>query len=217
MTKSVSSTQVAVGSTANPSLAQVRELHDGHREAVLGHLIALGPEDRHLRFGSPTSDIVIERYVANLDFSRDAMFGVFNGALDLVGIAHLAYLPAGKDALRTAEFGVSVLTGERNRGFGAALLERAAMHARNTQITTLFVHCLANNTAMMHLAQKLGMRVEFAYGDADAYLILPPANAQSILSEATQEQMADLDYAVKVNLKQSKQMWHWFFSRPSRA
>ncbi|MCM0028540.1 MAG: hypothetical protein NBV55_02445 [Polynucleobacter sp.] len=64
---------------------------------------------------------------------------------------------------------------------------------------------------MMHLAQKLGMRVEFAYGDADAYLILPPANAQSILHEASQEQMADFDYALKANLKQSKQIWRWFF------
>ncbi len=217
MTKSLSSTPVTVGPSTNPSPPQVRELHDGHREAVLRHLVALGPEDRHLRFGSPTSDIVIERYVANLDFSRDAVFGVFNGALNLIGIAHLAYLPAKRGALRTAEFGVSVLLGERHRGLGAALLKRAAMHARNTQITTLFVHCLANNKAMMNLAQKLGMRVEFAYGDADAYLILPPANVQSILNEATQEQMADLDYAVKANLKQSKQIWRWFFGMPNRS
>jgi len=217
MTKSLPSTLVAVGPSSNPSPPQVRELNDGHREAVLRHLVALGPEDRRLRFGSSTSDIVIERYVAHLDFSRDALFGVFNGALDLAGIAHLVYLPAGRGDLRTAEFGVSVLPRERHRGLGAALLERAAMHARNTQITTLFVHCLANNKAMMHLAQKLGMRVEFDYGDADAYLILPPANVQSILNEATQEQMADLDYAVKVNLKQSKQIWHWFFGMPSRS
>jgi RimJ/RimL family protein N-acetyltransferase len=217
MTKSLPSTLVAVGPRSKPNPPLVRELHDGHRQAVLRHLLALGPEDRHLRFGSPTSDTVIENYVAHLDFSRDAVFGVFNGALELAGIAHLAYLPATRGDLRTAEFGVSVLPGERHRGLGAALLARAAMHARNTQITTLFVHCLANNKAMMHLAQKLGMRVEFAYGDADAYLILPPANVQSILHEATQEQMADLDYAVKANLKQAKQMWHWFFGMPNRS
>jgi hypothetical protein len=76
---------------------------------------------------------------------------------------------------------------------------------------------LAKNKAMMHLAQKLGMRVEFAYGDADAYLILPPANAQSILQEASQEQMADLDYALKANLKQSKQIWRWFYGMQSQS
>jgi RimJ/RimL family protein N-acetyltransferase len=189
----------------------VRELDDSHRAAVLRHFLTLEGDDRHLRFGSPTSDAVIERYVANLNFNRDALFGVFNDALDLVGIAHLAYVPSANDRPRSAEFGVSVLHDNRQRGLGGALLARAAIHARNTHIDTLFVHCLAKNKAMMHLAQKLGMRVEFTYGDADAYLLLPPANAQSILHEASQEQMADLDYALKANLKQSKQIWRWFY------
>jgi RimJ/RimL family protein N-acetyltransferase len=194
----------------------VRELDDSHRAAVLRHLLTLEADDRHLRFGSPTSDAVIERYVSNLNFNRDALFGVFNDALDLVGIAHLAYVPSANDSPHSAEFGVSVLHDDRHRGLGAALLSRAAIHARNTHIDTLFVHCLAKNKAMMHLAQKLGMRVEFAYGDADAYLILPPANAQSILHEASQEHMADLDYALKANLKQSKQIWRWFYGMQSQ-
>lgn len=208
----------AVGTTklaAYPATL-VRELDDTHRAAALSHFLALEAEDRHLRFGSPTSDAIIERYVANLNFNRDALFGVFNDALDLVGIAHLAYVPSANDGTRSAEFGVSVLHDDRHRGLGAALLARAAVHARNTHIDTLFVHCLAKNKAMMHLAHKLGMRVEFAYGDADAYLILPPANAQSILHEASQEHMADLDYAPKANLKQSKQIWRWFYGMQSQ-
>jgi RimJ/RimL family protein N-acetyltransferase len=208
----------AVGTTklaAYPATL-VRELDDTHRTAALSHFLALEAEDRHLRFGSPTSDAIIERYVANLNFNRDALFGVFNDALDLVGIAHLAYVPSANDGTSSAEFGVSVLHDDRHRGLGAALLARAAVHARNTHIDTLFVHCLAKNKAMMHLAHKLGMRVEFAYGDADAYLILPPANAQSILHEASQEHMADLDYALKANLKQSKQIWRWFYGMHSQ-
>jgi RimJ/RimL family protein N-acetyltransferase len=209
----------AVGTTklaAYPATL-VRELDDTHRAAALSHFLALEAEDRHLRFGSPTSDAIIERYVANLNFNRDALFGVFNDALDLVGIAHLAYVPSANDGTRSAEFGVSVLHDDRHRGLGAGLLARAAVHARNTHIDTLFVHCLAKNKAMMHLAHKLGMRVEFAYGDADAYLILPPANAQSILHEASQEHMADLDYALKANLKQSKQIWRWFYGMQSQS
>ena len=208
----------AVGTTklaAYPATL-VRELDETHRAAALSHFLALEADDRHLRFGSPTSDAIIERYVANLNFNRDALFGVFNDALDLVGIAHLAYVPSANDGTRSAEFGVSVLHDDRHRGLGAALLARAAVHARNTHIDTLFVHCLAKNKAMMHLAHKLGMRVEFAYGDADAYLILPPANAQSILHEASQEHMADLDYALKSNLKQSKQIWRWFYGMQSQ-
>ncbi len=209
--KPISSAPACTTRPAANLATPVRELDDTHRAAVLLHFLALGAEDRHLRFGSPTSDVVIERYVANLDFRRDALFGVFNNSLNLVGIAHLAYVPTTKESPRTAEFGVSVLHDSRHCGLGAALLARAAVHARNTHIDTLFVHCLANNKAMMHLAQRLGMRVEFAYGDADAFLILPPANAQSILHEASQEHMADLDYALKANLKQSKQIWRWFY------
>ena len=208
----------AVGTTklaAYPATL-VRELDETHRAAALSHFLALEADDRHLRFGSPISDAIIERYVANLNFNREALFGVFNDALDLVGIAHLAYVPSANDGTRSAEFGVSVLHDDRHRGLGAALLARAAVHARNTHIDTLFVHCLAKNKAMMHLAHKLGMRVEFAYGDADAYLILPPANAQSILHEASQEHMADLDYALKANLKQSKQIWRWFYGMHSQ-
>ena len=215
MTKSLSNPLAAAGQASKP-IPQVRELSDRHRKAVLRHFLTLEADDRHLRFGSPTSDAVIARYVANLNFTSDALFGVFNDALDLVGIAHLAYVPSAKDGSRSAEFGVSVLHDSRHRGLGAALLARAAVHARNTHIDTLFVHCLAKNKAMMHLAHKLGMRVEFAYGDADAYLILPPANAQSILHEASQEHMADLDYALKANLKQSKQMWRWFYGMQSQ-
>jgi GNAT superfamily N-acetyltransferase len=216
MIKPVSVNAFTGGRAAKPP-PLVRELDDSHRAAVLRHFLTLEAGDRHLRFGSATSDTIIERYVANLIFSRDALFGVFNGALDLVGIAHLAYVPSANEGPHSAEFGVSVLHDSRHRGLGAALLARAAVHARNTHINTLFVHCLAKNKAMMHLAQKLGMRVEFAYGDADAYLILPPANAQSILHEASQEQMADLDYALKANLKQSKRIWRWFYGMQSQS
>jgi RimJ/RimL family protein N-acetyltransferase len=215
MIKPISANAFPDGRAAKPP-PLVRELDDSHRAAVLRHFLTLEADDRHLRFGSPTSDAVIDRYVENLNFSHDALFGVFNGALELVGIAHLAYVPPVNDSPHSAEFGVSVLHDSRHRGLGAALLARASIHARNTHIDTLFVHCLAKNKAMMHLAQKLGMRVEFAYGDADAYLILPPANAQSILHEASQEHMADLDYELKANLKQSKQMWRWFYGMQSQ-
>lgn len=217
MTQPLTRAPEAAGPSAYLSAPQVRELHEGHRDGILTHFLSLPPEDRHLRFGSPTSDAVIARYVEQLDFDRDALFGIFNDALELSGIAHLAYLPVTDEKIRAAEFGVSVLPGERHRGLGAALLKRAAIHARNTQLNTLFVHCLANNKAMMHLAQKIGMQVEFSYGDADAYLTLPPANVQSILNEATQEHIADLDYALKANLKQSNEIWQWFYGIPNRT
>ncbi len=191
----------------------VRELHGGHREAILQHFLKLNDEDRRLRFGMQTPNEVIERYVEKLDFIQDAVFGIFDGQLNIVGLAHLAYLPVFKTLDRAAEFGVSVLPEGRDKGMGTALLERAAVHARNTRIETLFVHCLANNKAMMHLAQKAGMRVEYADGDADAYLKLPPANHGSMVEEATNEQWAGFDYVLKENFKRSHKAWWWLFGR----
>ena len=192
----------------------VRELHAGHLEEILQHLLQLNDEDRRLRFGSQTPDEVIERYVRGLDFNKDAVFGIFDLDLKLIGMAHLAYLPEIKGHARAAEFGVSVLSEGRAQGLGTALLQRSAVHSRNTRVETLFVHCLSNNKAMMHLAKKTGMSVEYAYGDADAYLKLPPASPATIVQEAANKQWADFDYAWKANLKRSKWAWWWFLGRP---
>jgi RimJ/RimL family protein N-acetyltransferase len=192
----------------------VRELNAGHRAEILRHLLLLNDEDRRLRFGTQTPDEVIHHYVEGLDFNRDTVFGSFDSQLSLIGMAHLAYLPKTKGHPKAAEFGVSVLPNGRGQGIGTALLARASVHSRNTRIETLFVHCLANNRAMMHLAQKAGMRVEYAYGDADAYLKLPPANPSTIVEEAANVQWADFDYALKENLKRSNDAWSWFLGKP---
>ena len=195
----------------------VRELHAGYRQEILNHLLQLNDEDRRLRFGTQTPDEVIERYVEGLDFNRDVIFGVFDLDLKLIGMAHLAYLPELKGQARAAEFGVSVLPEGRAQGIGTALLQRSAVHSRNTRIQTLYVHCLSSNKAMMRLAQKAGMRVEYAYGDADAYLTLPPASTATIVEEAANEQWADMDYALKEGLKRSNQAWWWLLGRPGLA
>ena len=195
----------------------VRELHAGHKDEILNHLLQLNDEDRRLRFGTQTPDEVITHYVEHLNFNKDTVFGIFNDDLKLIGMAHLAYLPESKNQARAAEFGVSVLPEGRAQGLGTALLQRSAVHSRNTRIETLYVHCLASNKAMMHLAQKAGMRVEYAYGDADAYLKLSPASPATIVEEAANEQWADLDYAMKSNLKKTNQAWWWLLGRPGLA
>ncbi|MGS0892603.1 GNAT family N-acetyltransferase [Burkholderia stagnalis] len=174
----------------------VRELASKDREQMLTHFLALGEDDRLLRFGQMVPDHVIENYVRTLDFSRDTVFGVFDHTLELIGVAHLAYLPVEGDN-RTAEFGVSVLERARGRGVGTKLFERAAIRSRNTRVTTLYMHCLSRNATMMHIAKKSGMRIEYAYGEADAYLSLPPADHSTIIAEMLQEQAAVFDYALK--------------------
>lgn len=184
-----------VGKAVNAPVL-VRELASKDREQLLTHFLALGSEDRLLRFGQTVPDHVIENYVRTIDFSRDTVFGVFDHELELIGVGHLAYLPAEGDK-RTAEFGVSVLESARGHGVGTKLFERAAIRSRNTRVSMLYMHCLSRNATMMHIAKKSGMRIEYAYGEADAYLSLPPADHSTIIAEMMQEQAALFDYALK--------------------
>jgi hypothetical protein len=119
------------------------------------------------------------------------VFGVFDDALHLIGAAHLARADA------HAELGVSVLPAHRRRGIGAALLARAHGHARNWGIGVLFMHCLTENAAMMHLARKQNMRIVAESGEADARLELPPASPASIAQALFDERVGLLDYALK--------------------
>jgi RimJ/RimL family protein N-acetyltransferase len=194
--------------------ALVRELTAVDRDRLLPHFLALGQDDRLLRFGQIVPDHVIEHYVRSIDFSRDTVFGVFNSQLQLVGVSHLAYLPA-EGSKRTAEFGVSVLETARGQGIGSRLFERAAMRSRNTHVTMLYMHCLSRNSTMMHIAKKAGMKIEYAYGEADAYLTLPPADQASIIGEMLQEQAAVFDYALKRQANHAARIFESF--RPTAA
>ena len=183
----------------------VRALSSADRDRLLGHFLSLGREDRLLRFGQAAPDHVIENYVRALDFVRDTVFGVFDHDLQLVGVGHLAYLPADGNG-RTAEFGVSVLESARGQGIGSRLFERAAIRSRNTHVTTLYMHCLSRNSTMMHIAKKSGMKIEYAYGEADAYLSLEPADQTSIIAEMLAEQAAVFDYAFKRQVRQATKL-----------
>jgi RimJ/RimL family protein N-acetyltransferase len=187
----------------------VRELGEKDRERLLAHFIELDEDDRLLRFGQVTPDRVIENYVRTLDFGRDTVFGVFDRQLQLVGVGHLAYLPA-EGNTRTAEFGVSVSESVRGQGIGTRLFERAAIRSRNTHVTTLYIHCLSRNSTMMHIAKKAGMKIEYAYGEADAYLTLAPADQNSIISEMLQEQAAVFDYVLKRQARSTSKLIETF-------
>jgi GNAT superfamily N-acetyltransferase len=169
----------------------IRELSRSERLALEAHFLALGAHDRRLRFGVPLSDSGIRSYVARIDLERDALFGVTGDDLRLVGVAHLA---RGEGH---AELGISVLEPARGRGVGGALLARAHLRARNWGVHALFMHCLAENAAMMHLARKQGMAIVTEAGESDAWLALPPADAGSHFGEVFEQRVALFDHALK--------------------
>ncbi len=178
----------------------IRSLARRHRHRIVEHLLALTPEDRHLRFGYPASDEQIRKYALSLDFDRDEVLGIFNRHLHLIAMAHVAYgLPQPGEPSRTmAEFGVSVLPQSRSRGLGRRLFDTAALHARNRGIDTLFIHALSENRPMLRIAAAAGALVERDGGEAAAWLRLPPDTFGSQVEQALERHLGELDFQFKL-------------------
>jgi RimJ/RimL family protein N-acetyltransferase len=174
----------------------VQRLSALHRADIERHMLGLSAEDRRLRFGRPMRDDALRNYVAGIDFARDRVFGIHAPDLRLVGVAHLALAPAEQ----LAELGLSVDHSCRGRGYGGALLQRAVMHAANLGYRALFMHCLAENRVMMHLAVKAGLKVVIEAGEANARLALDRRAHGGAMREAIEDQFALVDYVLKQQL-----------------
>ena len=195
-------TTPTTASTTRRPWVPVRSLTSRHRNRIATHLLALQDSDRYLRFGFAASDAQIGHYTDSIDFERDEVFGIFDRRLELVAMAHLAYAPApqidGKPPM--AEFGVSVLSRSRGRGFGSRLFDHAGLHARNRHIQTLFIQALTENTAMLQIARNAGATVERAGSESEAWLSLPPDDLASKVGAMVEDQAAEWDYRLKAHV-----------------
>jgi RimJ/RimL family protein N-acetyltransferase len=196
----------------------VKQLAERDRRRMLKHFMALDDSDRLLRFGTVLPDERVAAYVNQIDFRRDTVYGVYNQVFKLVAVGHLAFAPkaqltaASALTIRTtkdtvAEFGVSVSKSARGLGIGTRLFERAAIHCRNSDVDTLYMHCLSSNQTMMHIAKKAGMEIQREYGEADAHLRLLPPSPGTVMQEAIEEQFATIDYTFKANARAAAK---WF-------
>ena len=174
----------------------VAQLGPHHRGRVLQHLRELSVEDLRLRFGYAVTDDALRLYVRKLHFNRDAIFGIFDEAAELLALGHLGFDKS--TSSRTAEFGVSVLPHARRRGFGLRLLQRASMHARNRGATRLIMTYMPENDALRHLAQRAGMHLIPDADEPRATLSLDPPTAASLMDETFSEMLAAIDLGFRV-------------------
>jgi RimJ/RimL family protein N-acetyltransferase len=189
--------------TQKSVVVPIRSIGPAQVDRVVEHLLGLEPHDRYLRFGYSASDEHIRRYVNQINFDRDELFGIFNRKLELIAMAHLAF-SVDPQYNSCAEFGVSVAGAARGRGFGSRLFERAVMHARNEGVVMLFIHALTENTAMLKIARNAGAIIERDGSESEAHLRLPPADFDSRVTEMVRQHMAFTDYHLKA---QAKQFW----------
>ena len=185
----------------------IHRLGDGARPTVTAHFLALPFKDRRLRFGTALAPRAIAAYVDGIDFDRDAVFGVHDDRLMLVGLAHVAFEEDG------AELGLSVLPARRGLGLGVALFKRALAHARNRGTPRLFMHYVSGNAPIMRIARRFDMDIVAGACDADAHLNLPPASPASLAGELMTDTFALCDRTLKalvaawIRHRGSKRTW----------
>jgi GNAT superfamily N-acetyltransferase len=199
----------------------IRNLRAHHRPRIEQHLLSLSERDRYLRFGYAASDDRVRAYVASLNFERDEVFGIFNRQLELVAMAHLAYLHAAAPGLmhepEMVEFAVSVRPSARGQHHGSRLFAHAVVHARNRGVERLFIHALSENTAMLRIARHAGAVVERDGAESEAWLRLPPDNFVSHLDEMMATQAAELNYGLKLHRRHLRRLLGLFGSLKRRV
>lgn len=97
-----------------------------------------------------------------------------------VGVIHMA-----KVSDTVMEFGVMVSESHRNRGVADELMSEAIVWIRNRGYDQLYLHCLNNNSAMKHLADKHGLSIQEKMGEIDSMTRVPPPSLVSYIQEAS--------------------------------
>lgn len=181
-------------------LVPIVSMDERHKDKILAHLLQLSAQDRVLRFGYPANDEQIGRYVQSMNFQRDHIYGIFNVALRIEGLAHLS-IEKRKDGVTLGEFGVSVRQKSRGKGLGNRLFERAMVHARHEGVSIFYIHALSENTPMLAIARHHGATLERDGSETEAYLRLPPADLESELEDWVNDQYGRINYSVKEQVK----------------
>jgi RimJ/RimL family protein N-acetyltransferase len=179
----------------------VKRLDSNYRKEVLNHFIRLDKDSRYTRFCSPFNDFAIEKYVAQINFEKNGIFGVFDEDLNIIGVGECV-LYDGKDQ---AEVGFSVEKNHQGHGLGSKLMERIVRFAKSMGKHHLEMVCLRTNSKSIHLAKKFGLKVQSSYEDECVAAIdtknLNPA--LEVFTETVEDSFASY------NLRQRKRMNEW--------
>jgi ribosomal protein S18 acetylase RimI-like enzyme len=133
----------------------LERLGPADRQQVAAQLQSLSLGDRVLRFGHLATDERISHYAAQIDFTRDEVFGMVDGNGTLMAVGHLAFDAMGSDA----EIGVAVSAHARGRSLGSDLFAHALRRARQRDAHHLRAHLALDNAPMLAIVQRAGARL----------------------------------------------------------
>lgn len=170
-----------------------RTLWNWEKPDYVAHLIRLDSECRRLRFHGAMSDERLARHADHV-FSHDDVdvVGWFKDGV-LRGAAEVAVFATASG--REAEAAFAIEYAYRRNGVGRALMERAALHARNLGATDLHIATDRENRAMIGLARSCGATFEINDTEADGVLHNAPRTVFSIALETIEQEIGVAQWA----------------------
>lgn len=157
------------------------------------HLKALDMDSRTLRFANPVSDEVIDTLCDKWegDHEHNILFCIENNDLEFVAIGHIAIEDSGM------ELAFSVLKEYQGQGMGNYLMKRCIQWCRTHGFLKGCMVCLSTNQVIKHLCIKYGIHIESEHGETLADIELDHPSMQTYWTEATDSNLAVMDYLGK--------------------
>lgn len=124
-----------------------------HLAEYARHLKGLPDDDRYTRFGYAVSVAAIDSMILNMLYCQD-QHHLFTYYLDnhLVGFGHLARENT------DWELAVSVEHEYQGRGIANELMDHMIAWGKVHGVHSVFMHCIADNQKIQHLARKHGLK-----------------------------------------------------------
>ena len=157
------------------------------------HLKALDDASKHMRFGYLVTNESIELLCAKFEADPDnnILFCVEDNNLDFIGVGHIAFQD---DQM---ELAFSVLKEYQGNGMGNLLMKRVIQWCRTHGNLKGCMVCLSSNAAIKHLCLKYGIHIQSEHGETLADIELDSPNITTFLTEATDSNLAVMDYMGK--------------------
>ncbi|MBR2676521.1 MAG: GNAT family N-acetyltransferase [Solobacterium sp.] len=138
---------------------QIRELMPEDAKAILAFTKRVGGETDNLTFGSngiPISEAAEQTFLAAVhEDPKSIMLGVFRDN-ELIADGSIHSLP--RRMSHRAEFGITVVRDEWNKGIGSILMEKLIGFAKEAGIEIINLEVRADNRNAIHLYEKYGFR-----------------------------------------------------------
>lgn len=135
----------------------IRKAQPEDAAAIIAYMNTIGGETDNLTFGSEGFPISPEEEAEIIEEKnespRNALFLAIKGER-IIGSASIETYS--RRMAHRAEFGISVLKAEWDRGIGSRLLETILQHAKSHQVEIIELEVRSDNARAIHLYEKYG-------------------------------------------------------------